>query len=213
MQRMNANRAATLIAGILAGILLLPFDAWAGAPCVLTCPLDITTSTDPNQCGAVVNFPPPTTSGSCATITCVPASGSTYAVGETEVTCTAPDFGECAFTITVVDTEPPIITCPPGQRRQGAGPVFYPAPGLSDNCAAQTNCTPPTGSVFEVGNSTVTCFANDTAGNEASCAFPVLVSAAAGAPAMSATLLAVLVAVLAAAGAWATRRGTRRAGE
>ncbi len=46
-----------------------------GGGCDLTCPANITVSNDPNQCGAVVNFPPPTSTGSCGTVTCSPCFG------------------------------------------------------------------------------------------------------------------------------------------
>jgi hypothetical protein len=61
----------------------------AGTPCVITCPANITKSNDPNQCGAVVTYPPPTSTGTCGTITCTPASGSFFPVGTTTVTCQA----------------------------------------------------------------------------------------------------------------------------
>jgi hypothetical protein len=48
-----------------------------------------------------------------ATIACAPASGSTFPVGTTTVNCTATDAagltGTCSFTVTVRDTEPPVI--------------------------------------------------------------------------------------------------------
>jgi uncharacterized repeat protein (TIGR01451 family) len=40
-----------------------------GAPCSVTCPDDIVVSSDPGQCGAIVNFGPFQTSGSCGTVT------------------------------------------------------------------------------------------------------------------------------------------------
>jgi hypothetical protein len=61
----------------------------AGNPCVITCPANITKSNDPNQCGAVVNYPAPTSTGDCGTITCTPPSGSFFPVGTTTVTCQA----------------------------------------------------------------------------------------------------------------------------
>src|SRR6185369_10751919 len=42
--------------------------------CTLTCPANITVSNDPNQCGAVVNYPAPTVTGDCGTVTCTPPS-------------------------------------------------------------------------------------------------------------------------------------------
>ena len=78
----------------------------SGGACTLTCPANITMSNDPNQCGAVVNYPPPTATGSCGTVTCSPASGSFFPRGTTTVTCTATG-ATCTFTVTVVDTQPP----------------------------------------------------------------------------------------------------------
>ncbi|MDH3215054.1 MAG: HYR domain-containing protein [Candidatus Krumholzibacteria bacterium] len=47
------------------------------------------------------------------TVTCDPPSGSVFPLGETVVTCTAIDssgnVSECAFTVTVQDTDPPTI--------------------------------------------------------------------------------------------------------
>lgn len=63
--------------------------------CSITCPANVTQGNDPNQNGAVVNFPAPTPSGSCGTITCNPASGSFFPVGVTTVTCTAGGGGGC----------------------------------------------------------------------------------------------------------------------
>ena len=57
--------------------------------CTITCPATVTQSNDPNQCGAVVTYPAPTTTGTCGTVTCSPASGSFFPVGTTTVTCTA----------------------------------------------------------------------------------------------------------------------------
>jgi hypothetical protein len=61
--------------------------------CSITCPANITRSNDPNQCGAVVTYPAPTSTGTCGTITCSPASGSFFPVGTTTVTCTASGGG------------------------------------------------------------------------------------------------------------------------
>jgi HYR domain-containing protein/carboxypeptidase family protein len=62
-------------------------------PCVVTCPANITVSNDPNQCGAVVTYPAPTSTGDCGTITCTPPSGSFFPVGTTTVTCQASNGG------------------------------------------------------------------------------------------------------------------------
>jgi hypothetical protein len=48
------------------------------AACNITAPANITVSNDPNQAGAVVVYPAPTTDAAvdCGTLTCSPASGS-----------------------------------------------------------------------------------------------------------------------------------------
>ena len=85
---------------------------------------------------------------------------------------------------TCPDTESPSITCPanitsatnqgvcapPGSGCQVA--TF--APSASDNFPGVTTmCTPPSGSCFPVGTTTVTCTATDASGNTASCSFAV----------------------------------------
>jgi hypothetical protein len=83
--------------------------------------------------------------------------------------------------VTVVDTQPPTITCPANVTQsndpnQCGAVVTYPAPMASDNCPGVTTmCSPATGSFFPVGTTTVTCTATDTSGNTATCGFTVTV--------------------------------------
>lgn len=77
--------------------------------CSLSCPDDVSVSNDAGECGAVVNYTEPTGEG-CGAITCDPPSGSFFPVGETTVTCTSPVGPTCGFTVTVTDTEAPVIT-------------------------------------------------------------------------------------------------------
>jgi hypothetical protein len=105
--------------------------------CTLTCPANITVSNDPNQCGAVVNYPPPTTSGTCGTVTSSPASGSFFPVGTTTVTATSSAGPTCTFTVTVNDVQPPSITCPAPVTVSCASavpPVNIGSVTASDNC-------------------------------------------------------------------------------
>ena len=60
----------------------------SGGDCLVVCPANITVPNDPNQSGAVVNYPPPVVTGDCETVTCSPPSGSFFPVGVTTVTCT-----------------------------------------------------------------------------------------------------------------------------
>lgn len=164
---------------ILATGLVLCADSRAA--CTVTCPANITVGNDPDQCGAVVNYPAPTSSGSCSTITCSPASGSFYPVGVTTVTCTEAGGSICTHTITVQDTQPPTIHCPASivvsnEPNQCGAVVYYGAISASDNCVAPSiTASIPSGSFFPVGTTTVTCTAFDAVSNSATCSFTVTV--------------------------------------
>src|SRR5947207_2834152 len=165
-------------------LLVLSIPRLAAAQCTITCPGNITRSNDPNQCGAVTTYPAPTTTGTCGTVTCSPASGSFFPKGTTTVSCNASGTAanpDCTFTVTVNDTQPPTITCPANQTAIAptggtSTPVSYPPPTASDNCpGVTTSCMPPSGSNFALGTTTVTCTATDTSGNTATCSFTVTV--------------------------------------
>jgi len=81
------------------------------------------------------------------------------------------------------ETTPPVInpianivaTLPPNTMATSM-PVFYPAISASDNCSAPTiTVSPPSGSIFPVGTSTVTVTATDAAGNTSTATFTVTV--------------------------------------
>jgi CSLREA domain-containing protein len=149
------------------------------AACSITCPQDISRSNNQNQCGAVVNYPAPTTTGGCGTVTCAPISGSLFPVGTTTVNCSSTSGSSCSFTVTVLDNSPPSIVCPTNvittaASGQCSAPVNYPAPTVTDNCSSVTvACSPPSGSSFPVGITTVNCGAMDASNNTASCSFSV----------------------------------------
>jgi HYR domain/Right handed beta helix region len=154
-------------------------------PPTITCPADITRNTASNQCAAVVAYPPPTVVDNCpgSAASCNPPSGSTFPKGMTAVNCSASDgsgnVANCSFTVTVNDTTPPTITCQPNQSVASSVPtaVNYPAPSAADNCPGVTSsCNPPSGSVFPVGTTMVTCTATDTSANNTACIFTVTVA-------------------------------------
>ncbi len=79
---------------------------------------DIVVDNDPGKCGAVVNYPAPTAEGATVTQTDDSGliSGDEFPVGTT-VQEFEFDFGEGvtethSFTVTVEDTEPPVLECP-----------------------------------------------------------------------------------------------------
>src|SRR5439155_23406353 len=119
-------------------------------------------------------------------VACSPASGSSFAKGVTVVTCTATDgsgnTNGCAFTITVNDTEAPLIGACAADVVTNAAPgqctstVTYAAPIATDNCgAASVACSPPSGSAFSGGVTVVTCTATDESNNTNACRFTVAV--------------------------------------
>jgi T5SS/PEP-CTERM-associated repeat protein len=155
--------------------------AFVSGPCAFTGPANMVVSTAPNQCGAVVYYVP-TTSGNCGAVSNFPASGTFFAKGTNLVTCTTSSGTNYTFTITVNDTVAPAISCPSGivtnvPAGQTNAVVDYSAQVVfSDNCAlATTNCSPPSGSPFPLGVTTVTCTATDTSGNSNFCSFTVTV--------------------------------------
>lgn len=159
------------------------------APCTLTCPANVTQANDANQCGAIVNYPAPTPSGTCGPIVCTPPAGSFFAVGTTPVNCFEefnapggePGPGSCSFDVTVNDTQPPTMA-PPSLQAGTQAPactatVDFQLPVVSDNCPnpGVASCNPPSGSVFPLGNTIVACTAQDAAGNPGNANFTVTV--------------------------------------
>src|SRR5207247_106782 len=78
---------------------------------------NVSATTDPaSACSAVVTYALPTATDNCdtgLTVSCLPASGSTFPKGPTTVTCTATDTssntGSCTFTVTVTNTDEPRV--------------------------------------------------------------------------------------------------------
>ncbi len=106
-------------------------------------------------------------------VSCTPPSGTTFALGATEVTCTASDAtGNAAlerFTITVADLEAPTITILVPATVEATGPsgapVTYVAT-VTDNVdtTVAVACSPLPGT-FALGATLISCVAQDAAGN------------------------------------------------
>jgi gliding motility-associated-like protein len=151
----------------------------------IICPADIAVSNDPGMCGAIVTFSDPTVIENCGTTTLIqtegPASGSEFPVGVTTITYEATDGSgnviSCSFTITVNDTEFPVILCP-DDISQIDPIVIYELPQFTDNCGAEITLLEglESGDVFPHGYTTVTYAVTDEAGNTSICSFEVLVN-------------------------------------
>jgi hypothetical protein len=119
------------------------------------------------------------------TVTCSPASGFVFPLGDSTVACVARDasgnVSAASFVVRVVDTTPPALAQPAdvsfSTMRTDGDFVSYATPGALDVCDANPSvvCTPASGSFFPVGRTTVTCTATDASGNVALRTFSVTV--------------------------------------
>ena len=159
---------------------------------VLTCPSSISTSTAPGVCRAVVNYTAPSVSDNCGAVSAMLVTGqysnTNFSHGTTVVLYNATDgsdnVGTCSFTVTVVDTESPKITCPTNiavHTLAGVcySNVSYSTPSTSDNCAVSSSSVAPllrSGQNFTLGAHTVNWTVVDTSSLSSWCAFTVQVS-------------------------------------
>lgn len=85
--------------------------------CTLTCPANVVTSantTQGGQPGAFVKYGAASASGECGAVSNSPASGSFFTAGTHTITSTSQTGGgSCTFTVKVLDTPAPTISCPP----------------------------------------------------------------------------------------------------
>jgi large repetitive protein len=115
---------------------------------------------------------------------CSPASGETFPIGSTTISCTASDAssntGGDTATVVVQDTTDPTVVVPSNIVSEATGPsgatVSYPAATYSDAVGVvSSGCSPATNTSFSIGANTVTCSATDNAGNTGSDSFLITV--------------------------------------
>jgi hypothetical protein len=162
------NSAATT--DTTAPTLNLPADitaeATSGAGAAVSYTVTATDNVDPNP-----------------TVSCTPASGSTFPLSTTTVNCTATDASgnqsSGSFTITVRDTTGPTLTLSSNltaEATSSAGAAVTYSVSASDSVSTATvSCTPASGSTFPLGTTTVNCTARDAAGNESRGSFTITV--------------------------------------
>lgn len=158
----------------------------------IICPMDISVSNDPGDCGAIVNYTPPEGTDNCpdptTTLIAGLGSGALFPVGITtetyEVVDLSGNMAQCSFTVTVTDTEAPVIDCPadielntePGLCQATAN---FTVPSFMDNCPGGTITQTgglASGSVFPIDTTTIEFTATDAAGVQSICTFDVIVS-------------------------------------
>src|SRR5260221_375131 len=173
--------------GALAIALLLCWSTplHAQSPPTLTCPSsDVLAECTGGLTPVTYTVTALDSAGAPLPVICIPPSGTGFRLGTSNVTCTATDSlgdsASCTFRVTVVDTPPPRVSCPSNITVLSSSPsgavVTYIA-AASDPCGiASFDCSPPSGSTFPVGTTTVTCRATDGTGNANSCSFTVTVN-------------------------------------
>src|SRR5574337_1291662 len=147
-------------------------------PPTVTVPSSITKEAT-GASGATVTYTATATDnvGVVGQVLCNPSSGSQFALGTINVSCSAHDaagnIGTASFTVTVKDTTPPTVTVPSSITTPALGPLTVLLNGLGtptvsdavDPHPTVTNNAPSGG--FPPGSTTVTWTAVDSSGNVA----------------------------------------------
>ena len=153
---------------------------------VITVPTNIVVVTAEGACFQNVTFNVTATDNcAVAALGSTPPSRSAFPVGTNTVTCIASDihgnFNTNTFTVTVIDDQPPVITCSTNitvlaEAGSCSSNVTF-SVDATDNCALDNLfSTPASGSAFPVGTTTVTNVAIDVNGNTSICTFTVIVT-------------------------------------
>ncbi len=118
-------------------------------------------------------------------IICTPASGSTFPIGDTTVDCSATDAagntGRASFMVTIIpqpDRTAPVITVPEDITQEATGPngaeVSFEVSAEDDvDGTMDVTCDQNSGDTFVIGETVVTCTAEDAAGNSAQESFTI----------------------------------------
>jgi HYR domain-containing protein len=140
------------------------------------------------QCPLVPTFTPPTASDTCdpdpdvTVVSDVTTDGSCPGTYSRTITWHATDCagnvsGPVSETWNVIDTTAPTITCP-SHLTAGCSEVVNFTTSATDACDPNVTvtCDPPSGQVFPVGETTVTCTSTDACLNTRTCSFTVTVT-------------------------------------
>ncbi len=158
-------------------------QAGGEAPPTVTCPSNILAQCAGGLTQVFFEATSADSMGNPLSVTCVPPSGTGFRLGTSNVVCSAPDglggLVSCTFTVTVVDTVSPNVTCSANittGATSPAGAVVNYIASASDACGlASFDCAPASGSTFPIGLTTVICEATDRTGLSNSCSFLITV--------------------------------------
>ena len=174
----------------------------AGQSCSFSCPENIVaTATSPS--GAIVTFASAINiEGDCGAISATPSSGSQFPVGVTTVNVGSGSGPSCSFTVTVVNTPAPMISCPTDKSATDnddngfetvvvGAPTTSPSTGLtvvgrrSDDIPATFDddgnvVTPevivPLTDPYPIGVTGITWTATDESGRSATCSQRIIIA-------------------------------------
>ena len=158
-----------------------PYVAEATSPAGASVTLDGSLSSDPD--GDALSY---TWSGPFGTLSGARVT-ATLPLGTSTVMLTVDDghgnTAQASTSVSVVDTTPPVLTVPGNitvRASSASGAVVTYTASAYDTVSGTlpVTCSPPSGSTFPIGVSTVSCTAVDQAGNASSGSFSVTVSQA-----------------------------------
>uniref|UniRef100_A0A673WK27 Sushi, von Willebrand factor type A, EGF and pentraxin domain-containing protein 1 n=1 Tax=Salmo trutta TaxID=8032 RepID=A0A673WK27_SALTR len=153
----------------------------------IQCPRDVVAETDERRGTANISWKVPTAtdnSGEEVLVQVKPVytPPQLFPIGEEKIIYTATDRAgnqaNCTFTVTVIDTEPPVIdrcrSPPTFQATDTQAAVSWEVPQFSDNSGVVSTTHTP-GSLFPVGETVVSYTATDQAGNNRTCHLTITV--------------------------------------
>ena len=155
-------------------------------PVFTSCPSDIVTSILPGNCDAIITYTSPLGTDNCPGSNLIQTeglpSGSSFPAGTTRNTFVLTDASgnqvSCSFYVTVSESVPPSITCPPDIiAAECNNTLSIAAPSISDNCGIESVIhDSPWGASYEdasgtypVGVTIITWTVTDKSGNTATC--------------------------------------------
>ncbi|MDW8231074.1 MAG: HYR domain-containing protein, partial [Saprospiraceae bacterium] len=161
-------------------------------PVITFCPPSITVEAAPDSCAKALTFSPIATDN-CGPVTFAYSVGGSpitlpfaFPVGETSVLVEAIDLSGniaiCLFSVKVVDTQPPSITCPKDTAvvtTSGCSALVSFAATAADNCTLSSLtycCSFVSPFHFPIGTTVVIATAADNSGNTKTCTFSVTVT-------------------------------------
>jgi predicted extracellular nuclease len=159
---------------------------------LLTVPGDLVVEAD-SPAGRAISFAATATDAvtPAPAVSCSPASPHVFPLGTTLVSCSAQDAAgnasNAAFVVVVQDTTAPLLSLPANITAEAPSSeglvVSYTVTATDAVTTAPTvTCTPASGSTFAVGETVVTCAAEDMAANVTTAAFTVTITSATVAP-------------------------------